>query len=99
MKLQCPNCELFEIQNSIFNSGDNLNCSNCHSRYSYKERYPWLSRVVHILASLISISISWYFSSWIVLLTVYFGITLTAAYFYSSEKKLVSSGFRATKDL
>jgi hypothetical protein len=83
----------------MFNPGDNLNCSNCHSRYSYKEKYPWFSGIVHMLASLISISISLYFSSWIVLLTVYFGITLIASYFYSSKKQLVPNGFRAKKDL
>jgi hypothetical protein len=99
MKLQCQKCNLFEIKYSLLNSGDNLHCRNCLTRYSYKNKHPWFSRAVHLIAVFLSSGIGLHYFSWILCLITYLVITLASSFFYSNEKVLLPTGFRAKDKL
>lgn len=94
MKLECPKCKQIGIKKSFFNSGDHLSCSYCYSRYKYKEKYPWLFNVVHLIVTPISAVVGLAFSSWLIFFTAYFGMHFLVHHFYPNKKRLVATGLR-----
>ena len=99
MRFECPKCKRIGITKSFLNSGDNLSCNYCNTRYSYKEKYPWLFNVIHLIVTPISIIVGLTFSSWLVFFVVYFGLHFFAHHIHPNKKRLVDTEIRTKQDI
>ncbi len=95
MKIECPECKKQSIDRGFLNFKSDLYCTNCFSRYEYKDTHPWPLYVVYVFSLNLGIFLGLYFSSWLVFGLSVFVPVILVEMVWPSKKQLHLVGLKA----